>query len=851
MNPDHDREMEQLRAHVASLETLLSVYEHAVLVQVTDGVAQAPEMSEERYRVLFESNPHPLWVYDLESLSFLAVNEAAVASYGYSRREFLSMTIRDIRPQEDIPALVEVLTKPPKGLNTAGCWRHRKKDGSIIDVEITGYPLMFGAKRAELILARDVTERKRVERALQEAGARMLEQESVLLGLIQSETLRTADLKEALRHLTEVIARTLGVERVSIWRYSRDRQRIHCVDLFELSRNHHSEGIELEAANYPAYFEALGTSRIIAAEDACRDSRTSEFSVSYLARHGIGAMMDVPISLFGRLEGVLCHEHVGTPRQWMQDEQLFAMSVSNLIALAYEQWERKRVEEALRESEARFKAFMNNSPVVAFMKDEEGRLIYVNEPLARRFGRPADEWLGKTDAQSWPADIADRLRENDRAVLTGDKVVELEEAVPTPDGAIHQWLAFKFPFCDAAGKRVLAGIALDITDRKQLEEQLRHAQKMEAVGRLAGGIAHDFNNLLTVITGYSQLLLRRIAPSDGLRAEVEGISQAGDRAAALTKQLLAFSRRQVVQPMVLDVNVLVTNLVDMLQRVIGEDIRLVTRLVPGAARVMFDPGQLEQVLVNLTVNVRDAMPEGGTLTIETETAQHGDGNHVSATSGPIVRLVVRDTGCGMNDDTLSHLFEPFFTTKELGKGTGLGLATVYGIVKQGGGAVEVNSALGNGTTFAIKLPRVEADTKAAAVLSTRRVSSHGTETILVVEDQEMVRQYLRNVLKAYGYRLLEASNGTDALRYAEEHHGRIDLLLTDVVMPCMNGRQLSKELAAARPEIKVLFMSGYAGDAVLRDEFPTDLAFLPKPIAPDALLNAVRQLLDTPLEPSR
>jgi PAS domain S-box-containing protein len=381
----------------------------------------------------------------------------------------------------------------------------------------------------------------------------------------------------------------------------------------------------------------------------------------------------------------------------------------------------------------------------------------------------------------------------------------------------------------------------------QAEAQLRQSQKMEAVGRLAGGVAHDFNNLLTVITGYSQLVLGRLGPTDPLRSPLEEVQRAGDRAAALTGQLLAFSRRQVLAPKELDLNKVVGDVGGMLRRLLGEDIELLTVLQPGLGIVKADPGQFEQVIMNLAVNARDAMPKGGKLLLETSNVILGR-NHgkepVVAEPGPHVVLTVKDTGCGMDAEVRSHLFEPFFTTKEEGKGTGLGLSTVYGIVKQSGGSIAVHSEPGKGTSFQIYLPRIAAETEVAESRQVPVAPPSGYETVLLVEDEAMIRTMVGTFLRLHGYLVLEARDGPDALRVAREHAGPIHLLLTDVVMPGMSGREVAERLLSVRRDLKVLYMSGYTSEAMAHHGL-SDAAteFIQKPFTPNALAQKVSETL--------
>ena len=391
-------------------------------------------------------------------------------------------------------------------------------------------------------------------------------------------------------------------------------------------------------------------------------------------------------------------------------------------------------------------------------------------------------------------------------------------------------------------------IVRDLTAVRALEAQLRHAQKMEAVGRLAGGVAHDFNNLLTVITGRSQLLLLKLPPESPLRRDVELVEETAHRASALTRQLLAFSRKQMVQPRVVDLNEIVRGMETMLGRLIGEDIGLATRLDPTAGCVRADPAQLEQMIVNLAVNARDAMPLGGRLTLETSFVRLDESfarQYVGLRAGPHVRLTVRDTGVGMDGLIKTHLFEPFFTTKGPGKGTGLGLATVYGIVTQSGGAIRVESEPGQGAAFTIDLPRVDAPADARGDLGIPTAAPHGSETVLLVEDEPEVRRLARDILHEQGYTVLEATDGDDALKIGREHGGPIHLLVTDVVMPQMGGRELADRLMAGRSETKVLYVSGYTDDAILHQGVSeTGTAFLPKPFTAWALSQKVREVLD-------
>jgi len=453
-------------------------------------------------------------------------------------------------------------------------------------------------------------------------------------------------------------------------------------------------------------------------------------------------------------------------------------------------------------------------------------------------------------ARVHPEDCAAVLRASSEARQHG-KAYSVEHRILRPDGKerLVQQHAELITGRDGKAAR-LVGTTQDITDLRSLEGQLRHSQKLEAVGRLAGGIAHDFNNLLTAINGYCDLILDDLPAEDPMRSDLFEIRRAGERAATLTRQLLAFSRKQVLEPRVINLNTIVAGMDNMLRRLLGEDIELHTHFEPDLGLVKADPGQLEQVILNLAVNARDAMPNGGKLTIETSNAVLDEDyarKHQSIVPGSYTLLAVSDTGCGMDSETQAHLFEPFFTTKDLGKGTGLGLSMVYGIVKQSGGSIWVYSEPNQGSTFKIYLPSLQETREADATLEPPEKLADGSETVLVVEDESAVRSFTRMVLQRSGYRVIEASNGEEALSRSRAHPGEIQLLVTDMVMPGMGGRQVAEALERQRPRVRVLYLSGYTENAIgQRGALGSELPFLQKPFTMEALLHKVRQVLDQP-----
>lgn len=514
-----------------------------------------------------------------------------------------------------------------------------------------------------------------------------------------------------------------------------------------------------------------------------------------------------------------------------------------------QQRKRRQAEQALRESEERLQAILDNSPALIYTQDTECRFTFVNRKFETLFKIEKDQIKTRVPHDIFPEEFADTLVSYCAKVLEEKAPKELEEVILHDDGP-HTYVSIRFPLFDSSqAVSGLCTISTDVTGGKLLEEQLRQAQKMEAIGRLAGGVAHDFNNLLTAIIGYSQIVLASLGPNDLLRKEVDEIQKAGKRASSLTSQLLAFSRRQILQPRVLDLNLIVSSTVKMLRRLIGEDIHLVTILASDLGHVKIDPGQMEQVIMNLAVNARDAMPRGGKLTVETSNTLLDDTyarEHISMQPGSYVMLAVTDTGVGMNAETRSQIFEPFFTTKETAMGTGLGLSMVYGIVKQSGGFIWVYSEPGEGTTFKIYLPQIEEAEDSALQRDDTGYLPRGTETILLVEDEQSVRDLTARILSELGYTVIEASNGEEALQISSERaHGEIDLLLTDVVMPQMSGKLLTDMVKAARPGIKVLFSSGYTDNALVHHgSLEPGTAFLQKPFSPSGLAHKVREVLD-------
>jgi two-component system, cell cycle sensor histidine kinase and response regulator CckA len=520
------------------------------------------------------------------------------------------------------------------------------------------------------------------------------------------------------------------------------------------------------------------------------------------------------------------------------------------IAIRVDITERKRTEEALRGSEARVRRLVESSIIGIGIGTLDGKLIDGNDAFLKLLGYSREEIL--SEALRWDDITPPEYNDVDQRAVEQLKNTGIappwEKEFIRKDGSRVAVLIGVVTLATEQGGMEAVSFVVDISERKQLEQQLRKAQKMEAVGQLAGGIAHDFNNLLSVIIGYSEILLGRTGLDGKMYSQCEEIKKAGNRAASLTRQLLAFSRQQVLAPTVLNLNAVVVETEKMLRRLIGEDIELRTALDPTLGAVKVDPGQVEQIIMNLAVNARDAMPGGGKLVIETSNTDLDEKyaiHHPPFIAGRYVLLAVTDTGIGMDEETKKHIFEPFFTTKEIGKGTGLGLSTVYGVVKQSGGYIWVYGELGHGSVFKIYLPRVDQSVQQSRPSELAPEIHRGTETVLLVEDEESVRTLTRSLLEEGGYTVIEASSGTHALEVAGRHSGPIHLLLTDVVMPGMNGRELAQKMIANYPAVKVIYTSGYTGSfSSHEDLFDPGAILIQKPFSRTTLLRKVHDALD-------
>jgi len=569
----------------------------------------------------------------------------------------------------------------------------------------------------------------------------------------------------------------------------------------------------------------------------------------------ITSSISIPMQVANKVVGTLNINALNRPRPFTLAQLKVLTILASTAAAALES---ASLYTQVRRAEQNYRSIFENAVEGIFQSTPDRRVITANSSMARILGYDSPQELmtsfNDNDAELYVDPAAEE--EVTRTLETEGIVQGYEFEAYRKDGE-KIWLSLNIRLIrdDHGNALFREGAIEDITEhkraeteRQKLEEQLRHSQKMEAIGQLAGGVAHDFNNLLTAINGYSSLALQRTNPDSRTKTYLEEIRKAGDRAANLTRQLLAFGRKQMLKPVALNLNEVVFDMNKMLRRLIGEDIKFDAKLDPQLKKIKADPGQIEQVLVNLVINSRDAMPQGGALTIETanfEVDQQYTGKLLALPPGGYVMLAVSDTGCGMNIETKARIFEPFFTTKDKGRGTGLGLSTVYGIVTQSGGNIWVYSEPNRGTTVKVYLPHFDGDEEAAERLSVETAAPRGSETILLVEDEDVVRGLARQILQQAGYKVLDAGSGDEALRLCREHSDSIHLLLTDVVMPETSGKEIAQSLTSLRPATRVLFMSGYTDDAIVHHGIlDSNVEFIQKPFTPVALARKVREVLD-------
>ena len=809
---------------------LIHISDPAPATSPTNGYGAEGPLTVEKacFEQIIENAPEAISIVDQE-LRVLRINAEFTRLFGFTADEAAGKQLdRLIVPPDryaETAWIAECIkTESKLSLET----RRQRKDGSLVEVLLSTSPVTLNGKRVGAYASyRDITEQKRTEEL------------NAALYAIAARSQSAEDLQQFLAAIHNIVGQLMNARNFYIALYDSQAQLLsfpYFVD--EEDPTPAPKPLGRGLTEYilrsgepllvtPAVFEEL-------------ERRGEVESIGTPSLDWLG----VPLKSGTACIGVLVVQTYNENTRFGERDREILKFVSQQLAATIEH---KRYEEALRRSEARSRSLILSAAFGICRCTLGGRFLDVNPALINMLGHGSVEDLLKLDARREvfvnPQGL-DRLAEDYRRTgsLNG---VELQWR--RKDGRV---IIVRLSGCAATisdePEEVLELIAEDITDRRQLEEQLRQAQKMDAVGRLAGGVAHDFNNLLMVINGYTEVLLEQLEQGSAMHHKVQSIQQAADRAATLTRQLLAFSRKQLLELKVVDVNIVIGDMERLLRPLIGENIELVTRLSPETGHTRADAGQLEQVIMNLVVNAKDAMPEGGKLTVESSdvTVRHSFREHRFIQPGRYAVISVTDTGHGMDKETQSRIFEPFFTTKEKGKGTGLGLSTVYGIVKQSSGYVFAQSELGAGTTFYVYLPRVEDSAEELSPAQSQQSEAGGCETVLLVEDEESVRELVRLTLAARGYKVLEAENGECGLRVSESFKENIDILITDVVMPGIGGRELAKKLLALRPGISVLYLSGYTEDAVITQGAPgPSTAFLQKPFTLQNLAKKVREVL--------
>jgi PAS domain S-box-containing protein len=797
--------------------------------------------SEGRYRAIFDTAAVGVALIDREG-RYLEANAAMCRLLGFSEAELVQRTYRDVTPENDRAEIDRLFGEMVRGERDLIRLEksYRRKDGAIVHGDLS-VAAVRGPDRAldhTVSIVEDITARRL-------AATERERYQAALVELAHRDELYSGDADAGWRAITETAAGTLRVERASVWLYT--GATIRCADLYEATPRRHSGGTELVRSEYPTFFHSLETERAIAVEDARHDPRTREGVAGYIVPSGITSMLDAPIRVRGEVVGIVCHEHVGPPRAWSPEDEAFAGSLGDQAVLVLEASARAAATLALRESEARNRAAFDQAAVGLAEVSPEGRFIKANPRLCEMLGYSEAELTERRTVDVTHADDV----EQDAAWIAHPvgNVYRRQKRYMRKDGSLvwAQLTSTLVRGSDGTPKFFLS-VVEDITERRTLEEQLLHSQKLEALGRLAGGVAHDFNNILSAVVGYTDLVRQSLETGDPRHEDLQEVLRASDRAAGLVRQLLAFARKQAIEPRIVRLGEVLRSMEPMLRRLIGADVEFDLRTQHATPTVRVDPGRFEQVIMNLVINARDAMPSGGRLTIDTGDVyldQEYVGLHPGSRLGRHAMVAVTDTGGGMTPEVRDRIFEPFFTTKPPGQGSGLGLATSYGIVRQAGGSIWLYTEPGLGTTFKIYLPVAEGETEIDAPILQDAAMFVGTETVLLVEDDTAVRSVVERVLSSAGYEVLAASDGEEALVLSRAHAGTIHLLVTDVVMPRLGGMQVAATLRVERAGIKVIFISGYSEDGAVRlGSMGPGVAYITKPFSIANLARRVREVLD-------
>jgi two-component system, cell cycle sensor histidine kinase and response regulator CckA len=753
--------------------------------------------SEEKFRAIFDHANDGILLADGETLKFALANKKICEMLGYSIEEIQNLGVNDIHPRGTLPDVIEQFKGHVKGIAPYSPELPvQRKDGSVFYADINSVPMMLAGKRYVLGIFRDITERKQAEEALKH----MHHQYQLILSSA-ADGILGLDPEGKFVFVNPAAARMLGYEAEELIGFTS-----HAIW-------HHARvnGSPYPEEDCPIYEVLNEGTPYLGFDDVFWRKDGTSFTVDYAT---------APIIEDGKVNGA--------------------------VVTFWDISKRQEAEEA-------FKSLVSQAPMGIFII-QGTKFVLINPGFETITGYRKEDLLGREPKCLAIPSYKEFVREEAIKRLKGKDSTPFAFQFKNQSGETR-WGLETIASTQFGGKRAILGYLMDITENKQLEDQLLHAQKMEAVGTLAGGIAHDFNNMLGVIMGYCDLMSLKFHQDDPLTGPLSEIRKAAERAAALTRQLLAFSRKQIQRPQVLNLNDQLAGMQKMVERLIGEDIEMTIVLDPSLAPVKADPGQIEQIIMNLVINARDAMPQGGKLTLETDNVYLDQGytqKYANVTPGPYVMLAVSDNGQGIDAETQARMFEPFFTTKEVGKGTGLGLSTVYGIIKQSAGHIQAYSEIGQGATFKVYLPQVEESVSEIPTAKSLVTGLYGSETVLVVEDDDMLKKFICASLDMYGYKVLEARHGDEALLRCKQHPEPIHLMLTDVVMPKMSGRELADRLAPLRPDMKVLYMSGYTENVIVHHGvLDSSLTLIQKPFSPRALAEQIRKILDEAVRQSQ
>jgi PAS domain S-box-containing protein len=757
------------------------------------------------------------------------VNEAFTRVLGYSETELLGNTLDSVHHPFELREVWQKFNGAEAAADqrVSGKCKLRSKEGLWLSFEFqASHHLQTTGIEGMLVAFRNVTDLQR------------LESERQVISDVVHALNQTSNLDQLLSQIHQALKKVVYAENCFVALHEPDTEMFHFA--FFVDQFDPPPPPQKIARTCMAYVFRTGEAQLIPQKEF--DLLAAKGEVE-LVGSASPAWLGVPLKTPTETIGVLVVQHYQNENAYDRRDLEFLESVGGHIALAID---RRRSEEAMRKSETMFRQLFSRTPLPKWVSDlETGKFLLVNEAAMKLYGYVEEEFKEMNVLDLHP--VAENAVKDE--IWRNPSLHALHQGQwrhQGKDGRIFK-VELVAHELDYGGKRVRLVIAQDISERQQLEEQLRQAQKMEAVGRLAGGVAHDFNNLLMVIKGHTELLLGSMAADDPGRRKIEQIDRSADRATSLTRQLLAFSRMQVLQPRSINLNSVIEEMGRLIPRLIGEDIDLSTHTAPDLGTIRADVSQIEQIIMNLAVNARDAMPKGGKLIIETSNVDLDNaykGSHPIVKPGRYVLLAVSDTGIGMDTETQAHIFEPFFTTKEQGKGTGLGLSTVYGVVKQSGGFIWVYSEKGKGATFKIYLPRFDEKAIDMPITPTSAQIMRGTETVLLAEDEQDVREVAREFLESAGYTVILAANGEEALARAGEHSGAIDLLVTDMVMPGISGLELVRRLRRARSDFGVIYMSGYSEQAAVESaRVDQSAVVLTKPFSRAAILRTVREIL--------